>query len=76
MVLEGDLRGVLDLGVGAAERGAESRGGHRGSGADLARQPTSAPEIEALVLMMPPTAAAVSRKSRMPAWVAPMQWSR
>ena len=29
-------------------------------------QPTSAPEIEALVLMMPPMAAAVSRKSRMP----------
>ena len=39
-------------------------------------QPTSAPEIEALVLMMPPTAAAVSRKSRTPPWVAPTQWSR
>ena len=39
-------------------------------------QPTSAPEIEALVLMIPPIAAAVSRKSRMPRWVAPTQWSR
>jgi hypothetical protein len=29
-------------------------------------QPTSAPEIEALVLMIPPTAAAVSRMSRIP----------
>jgi hypothetical protein len=33
-------------------------------------EPSSAPEIEAFVLMMPPSAAAVSRKSRMLAWSA------
>ncbi len=39
-------------------------------------QPTSAPEIEALCLMMPPIAAAVRIRSRRPSRVAPMQWSR
>ena len=39
-------------------------------------QPTSAPEIDALSLNSAPIAVAVMRKSDMPAWFAPSQWSR
>ncbi len=35
-MLHGDLRGVLDLGVGGAERGGEAGGGHGAGDADLA----------------------------------------
>ena len=36
MVLHGDLGGVLDLGVAAAQGGREAGGGHGGGAADLA----------------------------------------
>ena len=39
-------------------------------------QPTSAPEIEAFALISAPTAAAVSRNSRIRAVEAPGTWSR
>jgi hypothetical protein len=66
VVLERDLGGVSTCALlppRAAQRPAEAIAAAEPTSP---WQPTSAPEIEALVLMMPPTAAAASRKSRTP----------
>jgi hypothetical protein len=71
-MLQRDLGGVLDLLGRAAQRGAEPGGRHGRGRPDL---PLAAalrrPEIEALCLISPPMAEAVSRNTRRPSSVAP-----
>ena len=62
MMLERDLGGVLDLRVACRRaRRASPAAAIAEAEPTSPWQPTSAPEIEALCLMMPPIAAAVSR---------------
>jgi hypothetical protein len=66
MVLERDLGGVLDLLRLPPSTAARPAAAIAAAEPTSPWQPTSAPEIEALRLMSPPIAAAVSRKSSTP----------